>query len=112
MNKLRNNLLPHTVTLCRALIAYQSARRLVLLLGVLLLAASGGMAQTTVFTYQGKLNDNGSPANGQYDFQFKLLDTATVGTGTQQGGTPTVPNVPVTAGLFTVQLDFGPVAFT
>jgi len=33
MNKLRNNLLPHTVTLCRASIASQSARRLVLLLG-------------------------------------------------------------------------------
>ena len=25
-------------------------------------------AQTTQFTYQGKLTDGGTPANGQYDF--------------------------------------------
>ena len=63
-------------------------------------------AQTTAFTYQGKLADNGNPAIGQYDFQFKLFDTATVGTGTQLGAV-TVPTVQVTAGIFTVQLDFG-----
>ncbi len=28
----------------------------------------------TAFTYQGQLIDNGSPANGQYDFEFKLCD--------------------------------------
>lgn len=67
--------------------------------------------QTTQFTYQGKLNDNGNPASGQYDFQFKLFDTATVGTGTQQGSTIDVPNVSVTAGIFTVQLDFGAAVF-
>ena len=38
--------------------------------------------QTTAFTYQGKLVDAGSPANGQYDLQFKLFDTLTLGTGT------------------------------
>ena len=31
-------------------------------------------AQTTGFTYQGKLGDAGAPANGSYDFQFKLFD--------------------------------------
>src|SRR5262249_43145228 len=51
--------------------------------------------------------DNGSPANGQYDLQFKLFDTVTVGTGTQQGSTVTVSNVLVTSGIFTVSLDFG-----
>ena len=64
-------------------------------------------AQTTAFTYQGKLSDNGSPAAGQYDFQFKLFDTAAVGTGTQQGTTQTLTNVTVAAGVFTAQLDFG-----
>ena len=64
-------------------------------------------AQTTAFTYQGKLSNNGSPAAGQYDFQFKLFDTAAVGTGTQQGTTQTLTNVTVAAGVFTVQLDFG-----
>src|SRR5262245_55428595 len=64
-------------------------------------------AQSTAFTYQGKLSDNGNLANGNYDLQFKLFDTVTVGTGTQQGSTVTVSNVTVTNGSFTVQLDFG-----
>src|SRR5437879_3293210 len=64
-------------------------------------------AQTTAFTYQGKLVDSGNPANGQYDFQFKLFDTVTLGTGTQLGSTATVTNITVAAGIFTVQLDFG-----
>src|SRR2546426_9956768 len=63
--------------------------------------------QPTQFTYQGKLADSGNPTSGQYDFKFKLYDTATVGTGTQQGGDVLVSNVTVTAGIFTVQLDFG-----
>src|SRR5437773_9798769 len=74
-------------------------------------AAQSVSAQTTSFTYQGKLADTGSPASGQYDFQFKLFDTATVGTGTQQGSTVTVSNVTVTAGIFTVQIDFGAGSF-
>ena len=64
-------------------------------------------AQTTAFTYQGKLVDSGNPANGQYDFQFKLFDTVTLGTGTQQGSTAMVTNTTVAAGIFSVQLDFG-----
>ena len=28
----------------------------------------------TAFTYQGHLTDEGSPANGHYDFQFELYD--------------------------------------
>src|SRR5262249_12800445 len=65
------------------------------------------LAQGTAFTYQGKLTDSGNLANGNYDLQFKLFDTVTVGTGTQQGSTVTVSNVPVTSGTFIVQLDFG-----
>ncbi len=29
-------------------------------------------AQGTAFTYQGRLNNGGSPATGLYDFRFKL----------------------------------------
>jgi len=65
------------------------------------------LAQTTAFTYQGKLSDGANPANGNYDMQFNLFDTATVGTGTRQGPTITNSFVQVTAGIFTVQLDFG-----
>ena len=84
-----------------------------LCLGCVLLALNTGVAsaQTTTFTYQGKLTDGGNPANGNYDMQFKLFDTATVGTGLLLG-TITNPSVPVTAGIFTVQLDFGAGVFT
>ncbi len=78
---------------------------------LLVLSASLASAQTTAFTYQGKLADNGNPANGQYDFQFKLFDTSVVGTGTQFGPTVTLGSVTVTNGGFTVQLDFGASAF-
>ena len=81
--------------------------RVLVLLTIALLAHVTAYGQGTAFTYQGKLTDNGNPASGQYDFQFKLFDTATVGTGIQQGATFIPPPVTVTAGLFTVQLDFG-----
>src|ERR1041384_3519797 len=78
-----------------------------LLILVLLLPARTVKAQTTQFTYQGRLVASGNTADGQYDFQFRLFDTATVGTGTQQGVTQTLRAVQVTSGLFIVQLDFG-----
>src|SRR5947209_20321245 len=31
------------------------------------------------FTYQGRLNNNGSPADGQYDLQFTLYDALSAG---------------------------------
>src|SRR6266545_606773 len=78
-----------------------------LLLALLTLGWQTVVAQTTAFNYQGKLTDAGNLANGQFDFQFKLFDTQTVGTGMQQGGNVNVANVAVTNGSFSVQLDFG-----
>jgi len=46
-------------------------------------------AQTTTFTYQGKLNNGGTPANGTYDLQFTLWDATS-------GGTQQPPPSPVT----------------
>lgn len=64
----------------------------------------------TAFTYQGRLNKDGSPVNGTADFQFSLWDAATG--GTQIGTTQTKTNVNVTNGVFTVpNLDFGATAF-
>src|SRR6266513_5714606 len=75
---------------------------------IILIGLSGAaIAQTTVFSYQGKLTDNGGLANGNYDFQFKLFDTAALGTGNQQGATVLATNVPVTNGIFTAAIDFG-----
>src|SRR5262249_23920227 len=73
----------------------------------LTLASITAFGQGTAFTYQGKLSDSGNLANGQYDFQITLFDTAIVGTGTPQSPTLTRPNVTVAAGIFIVQLDFG-----
>src|SRR5262245_23715740 len=67
--------------------------------------------QGTTFTYQGRLSDHGSPANGTYQFQFAIFDSAS---GGNQIG-PTLPNVSalVTSnGLFTVTLNFGANVFT
>ena len=57
------------------------------LLALALLFSSEAQAQTTALSYQGRLNDSGNLANGQFDFQFKLFDTATIGTGTQGSST-------------------------
>src|SRR5882724_9601475 len=77
---------------------------------ILLLSVIAVSAQTTVFTYQGKLADAGSLANGSYDFQLKMFDALSC--GAQQGGTVTVPTVQVTNGIFTVNLDFGAGVFS
>lgn len=63
------------------------------------------LAQTTSFTYQGSLIDNGSPANGLYDFHFRLFDSLT--SGTQIGPDIQVSNWVVSNGNFSGQIDFG-----
>jgi hypothetical protein len=65
-------------------------------------------AQGTAFTYQGQLQNNGIPGNGNYDFTFALFNNSSTNTG-QVGATLLDTNVGVTNGLFTVTLDFGPV---
>ena len=69
------------------------------------LADSPACAQSTVFTYQGLLDDAGAPTSGLHDFRFRLFDAASG--GVQIGSTLCVDNVNVTAGVFTVSLDFG-----
>lgn len=71
--------------------------------------ANVGLAQTTAFTYQGRLTDAGNPANGSYDLQCRLFDA--LNGGTQQGASVALENVAVANGIFTVQLDFGAGAF-
>src|SRR6185369_14739408 len=66
-------------------------------------------AQTSTFTYQGKLTDNGLAANGTYQSQFALFDAQV--NGNQIGSTITNSSVQVAGGVFTVDLDFGPGAF-
>ena len=67
-------------------------------------------AQTTAFTYQGRLKDGGGAVTGIYDLRFMICDS---------GGGPAVVAGPltnsptsVTNGLFAVTLDFGSGIFT
>lgn len=64
-------------------------------------------AAATLFTYQGTLDDGGSPANGTYDFAFTVVN------GSDNALTASLPrdDIVVTDGVFTVPLDFG-IAFT
>jgi hypothetical protein len=67
-------------------------------------------AQGTAFTYQGRLTDNGIPANGNYDLRFFIYDALTG--GSVVAGPITNAPVAVSNGLFTVALDFGSGVFT
>lgn len=80
-------------------------------LAVLVIVLSGGfaLAQTSAFTFQGKLNDGGTAASGTYDFIFKLFPT--VSGGSQIGADVPRDDVQVTNGVFSVNLDFGAAAF-
>jgi hypothetical protein len=74
---------------------------------IVTLAAISVSAQTTAFTYQGKLTNAGASATGQYDFYFLLYPTLSGGTPIDPYGTVILENVQVTNGTFTVDLDFG-----
>lgn len=67
-------------------------------------------AQGTAFTYQGRLQDGATLANGRYDFRFRLASDAD---GNAYVGSPVLTNaLPVANGEFTAQLDFGTGIFT
>src|SRR5215469_14605355 len=83
---------------------------LFLCLANLNLQLSTAFAQGTAFTYQGRLNSGGAPANGSYDLQFSLYNVST--NGVIFAGPLTNSATGVSNGLFTVTLDFGPGVFT
>jgi hypothetical protein len=62
-------------------------------------------AQTTAFTFQGRLQREGVPAVGSYDLRFTLYDA--VQEGNSLGPVLTNSAVDVNGGLFAVPLDFG-----
>lgn len=75
------------------------------------IVSAAGLAQlahaqgTTSFTYQGKLMDNGVPANGVYDIRVALFSSPI--DATQVGSTSCFNNVTVVDGLFTITPQFG-----
>jgi hypothetical protein len=88
---------------------FRKIRNLVSCLLLLLYCVGLIHAQTTSFSYQGRLTDGDTAANGNYDLQFTLWDAASGGTQQPQPSPITVTrtSVAVANGIFTVQLDFG-----
>ncbi|MDJ0653001.1 MAG: hypothetical protein QNJ40_02525 [Xanthomonadales bacterium] len=79
-------------------------------LGLLLwvLASPTVHAQVSnAFIYQGVLDQSGSPASGEYDFQFELFDDPDFVAGMSVAGPVTVMDQPVATGNFAVPVDFG-----
>ncbi|MHC4624789.1 MAG: hypothetical protein ACYS4W_12900 [Planctomycetota bacterium] len=80
----------------------------ILVLALGLLVWPGQVSQATpmgtAFAYQGLLYDVNSPADGLYDFQFKLYDANS--DANQIGIDLNKPDVDVIDGSFTVKLDF------
>ena len=83
-------------------------------MSLLLISVQVAAGQSTSFTYQGRLQDGGANANGNYDLQFTLWDAVSGGTQQPQPSPVTVTktSVAVSNGVFTVQLDFGATAFS
>ncbi len=88
---------------------------LVLALGLMVCLAQVGQAvpMGTAWTYQGRLMDANGPADGLYDFEFKLwMDPCEIVYPPQVGDTLTMNDLDVIDGYFTVLLDFNsPSAF-
>lgn len=64
-------------------------------------------AQGTAFTYQGRLNDGGAPANGLYDFRASLFTS--ISGGSTWAGPRAESGILVSNGVFVMKLDFGTV---
>ncbi|MHC4691218.1 MAG: tail fiber domain-containing protein [Planctomycetota bacterium] len=86
---------------------------IVLVLGLMVCHVSVGVAAPmgTAWTYQGRLMDANGPADGQYDFEFRLFADPVLNSF-QIGGTIDINDLDVIDGYFTVLLDFGNNAFT
>ena len=77
-----------------------------LLVSFLVVGPQSLRAQGSVFTYQGRILDTGSPANGtNYDLMFSLFNSVT--NGSQIGSSVQLFGVTISNGLFTVPLNFG-----
>src|SRR5215471_2150544 len=90
---------------------HRGVYRCVATIGAILLPvfAAPALGQSTSFTYQGRLTDGGTPANGNYDCIFQLYDT--IDQDNLIGHEASVPAVAVSDGIFSVTLDFGANAF-
>jgi hypothetical protein len=86
--------------------SYFQCLAVALLMGAAAQAAPVG----TAILHNGQLTENGAPANGIYDLQFRLFDGYS---GGNQFGPPlTYEDLVISNGVFQLYLDFGAMAFT
>jgi hypothetical protein len=87
-------------------------RFIIISLGIFLLCGSAGLAAPAGITYQGRLQDGGSPAEGLYDLCFELYNDANSASADNPGGPPLeADDFEIVGGYFTVELDFGSEVF-
>lgn len=84
-------------------------KRFFIILMFIVLTATGSLAQSSAFSFQGRLNDGANPANGRYDLEFRLFNAITG--GTQIAAVVLRPNTILINGVFSTTLDFGAAAF-
>ena len=70
---------------------------------LLVVLSAAALAQTTEFSYQGRLSEAGSPATGTRFFRFTLFDE----NGAAIPGATVDQTLTVTSGVFNTTLDFG-----
>ena len=75
-----------------------------------LVLAPLALAQLATVTYQGELKSNSVPANGAFDLRFTVFDAPTA--GSQISVTSEHEDVPVTDGIFTVEMNLGTTVFS
>lgn len=84
-------------------------KNLILIYVLILLIPMATLAQSTTFSFQGRLNDGATAATGNVELEVRLYDSFTG--GTQIGSTVNLPSVPLINGVFSTELDFGGTAF-
>lgn len=88
----------------------QAAAVLAAAIGWMMAGVSGANEPaSTAFSYQGRLTEQGLPADGAYEFDFRLYDAP--GGGNLVASIPGPYGIDVANGYFTARLDFGPAAF-
>jgi hypothetical protein len=74
-------------------------------------AAPLAAPQSATTTYQGRLDQNGAPVNGNVNLDLRLYDAATGGAEIARFDGPELQDFPVTDGLLQVELPFDPSDF-
>jgi hypothetical protein len=80
-------------------------KRVLLILALTIVSVGAVAAQSSSFTYQGRLTDGSTPANGNYDLRFALFDSAAG--SSQIGQTQTITGVSVSGGVFAFKKAIG-----